>query len=64
MRRLYPLCARVAASRVPVVLEGETGTGKEAAAESIHREGERSGGPFIVVDCGAIPPHLLESELR
>jgi len=42
---------------------GETGTGKEAAAESIHSEGARREGPFIVVDCGAIPADLLESEL-
>src|SRR5262249_25013140 len=46
-----------------VLLEGETGTGKEAAAESIHRQSERSSGPLIVVDCGAIPPNLIESEL-
>jgi two-component system response regulator GlrR len=46
-----------------VLLEGETGTGKEVAAESIHREGARKEGPFIVVDCGAIPDDLLESEL-
>jgi transcriptional regulator with PAS, ATPase and Fis domain len=46
-----------------VLVEGETGTGKEATAEAIHSEGERANGPFVVIDCGAIPPQLLESEL-
>jgi transcriptional regulator with PAS, ATPase and Fis domain len=46
-----------------VLLLGETGTGKEAVAESLHRESQRRNEPFIVVDCGAIPPNLLESEL-
>ncbi len=46
-----------------MLLEGETGTGKGAAAESIHRESARKNGPFMVVDCGAIPENLLESEL-
>jgi DNA-binding NtrC family response regulator len=63
MARLFALLERAAASDATVLLEGETGTGKEAAAESIHRESARSGGPFVVVDCGAIPPDLLESEL-
>jgi len=63
MRRSFSLLERAAASDATVLLGGETGTGKEAAAESIHRESKRSGGPFIVVDCGAIPANLLESEL-
>jgi transcriptional regulator with GAF, ATPase, and Fis domain len=46
-----------------VLLEGETGTGKSQAAESIHRESARGEDPFLVVDCGALPPNLLESEL-
>jgi DNA-binding NtrC family response regulator len=46
-----------------VLLEGETGTGKEVAAESIHLESQRRDGPFVIVDCSAIPPDLLESEL-
>jgi len=54
---------RAAASDATVLLTGETGTGKEAAAESIHTASVRGEGPFIVVDCGAIPPNLLESEL-
>ena len=63
MRRLYPLCARLAASDIPVVVEGPTGTGKELLAESIHEQGPRSNGPFIVFDCTAVPPNLAESDL-
>jgi two-component system, NtrC family, response regulator HydG len=63
MRRLYPLCERLANSTVPVVIEGETGTGKELLAESLHSEGARSAGPFVVFDCTAVPPNLVESEL-
>ncbi len=63
MRRLFAQLERVAASRATVLLEGETGTGKTAAAESVHLESERKDAPFIVVDCGAVPPALLESEL-
>ena len=61
MRRLYPLCERVSRSRVPVIIEGETGTGKEALAESIHEAGK--GGPFVVFDCTTVSANLLESEL-
>src|SRR6185436_19456682 len=50
-------------SDATVLVEGETGTGKEATAEAIHNEGDRKDGPFVVIDCGAIPPQLLESEL-
>jgi DNA-binding NtrC family response regulator len=63
MRRLYPLCERLAQSDVPVIIEGETGTGKEVLAESIHEISARSGGPFVVFDCMAAPPNLLESAL-
>ena len=63
MRRLYPLCARLAASNVPVVIEGETGTGKEVLAEALHQASPRSSGPFVVFDCTAVPPSLLESTL-
>ncbi len=48
---------------VCVLLTGETGTGKERAAEAIHARGARRDGPFIIVDCGALPPQLLEGEL-
>jgi DNA-binding NtrC family response regulator len=63
VRRLYPLCAKVAASNVPLVIEGETGTGKEALAEAIHAMGPRAQKPFAVFDCTAVPPSLLEGAL-
>ena len=63
MRRLYPLCERLALSDVAVVIEGETGTGKEQLAESLHAEGPRRDGPFVVFDCTAVAPTLIEAEL-
>jgi two-component system, NtrC family, response regulator HydG len=63
MRRLYPLCEKLAATHVPLIIEGETGTGKELLAESLHEQGPRAAGPFIVFDCTAVPPALVESEL-
>jgi DNA-binding NtrC family response regulator len=63
MRRLYPLCMRLARTNVPLVIEGETGTGKELLAEVIHEEGPRAAGPFVVFDCTTAPPMLVESEL-
>jgi DNA-binding NtrC family response regulator len=63
MRRLYPLCERLAAASIPVIIEGETGTGKEALAESIHEASPRASGPFVVFDCTTVTPSLLESEL-
>jgi two-component system, NtrC family, response regulator HydG len=63
MRRLYPLCEKLAVARVPILIEGETGTGKEVLAESIHEEGPRRDQPFVVFDCTIVPPNLMESEL-
>jgi len=63
MRALYPLCARLAASDVPALIEGETGTGKEVLAEALHEASARARGPFIVFDCTAVPPSLAESTL-
>jgi two-component system, NtrC family, response regulator GlrR len=63
MRRVIGQLERVAATDATVLLLGETGTGKELAAESVHRESPRAKGPFVIVDCGAIPSDLLESEL-
>jgi two-component system, NtrC family, response regulator HydG len=63
MRRLYPLCDKLAGAGVPVVIEGETGTGKELLAESIHEKGPRAAAPFVVFDCTAVPAALVESEL-
>src|SRR5258706_15600864 len=62
-RRTFAVLEQAAASDATVLLQGETGTGKEIAAESIHLESDRRDGPFIVIDCGGIPPNLLESEL-
>ena len=63
MRAAMAQLARVAATDSTVLLTGESGTGKELAAESLHRESPRRDQPFLVVDCGALPPDLLESEL-
>ena len=63
MRAAFALLERAAASDATVLLQGETGTGKELVAESIHQASARRDGPFVVVDCGALPPSLLESEL-
>jgi len=63
MQRLYSLCERIAQSNVPCIIEGETGTGKEILAESIHEQGPRAAGPFVVFDCTAVPPNMLEAEL-
>jgi two-component system response regulator GlrR len=63
MRRLFAVLPRIAASDVAVLLEGETGTGKTLLADAIHRAGPRRTGPFVVVDCGAVPRNLLEAEL-
>jgi two-component system, NtrC family, response regulator HydG len=63
MRRLYPWLAKLAASNVPVIIEGETGTGKEVVAEAIHAASARAAGPFVVFDCTTVPPSLFESEL-
>jgi DNA-binding NtrC family response regulator len=63
MRKIYPICKKLAAAAVPVVIEGETGTGKEVLAESLHETGPRARGPFVVFDCTAVPPNLVESAL-
>jgi len=62
-RAAFAQLARAAATESTVLLDGETGTGKELAAESLHRESRRREAPFLVVDCGALPAELLESEL-
>jgi DNA-binding NtrC family response regulator len=63
MRQLISTLQRAAATDATVLIEGETGTGKEVSALAIHENSSRRDGPFIVVDCGAIPAQLLESEL-
>ncbi len=60
---VFKQVARAAPSNVPVLITGETGTGKEMVARSIHQRSSRATGPFIPVDCGAIAESLMESEL-
>jgi len=63
MREVTRLLARVAVSDAPVFLYGESGTGKEVAARTLHALSRRASGPFVGVNCGAISPNLVESEL-
>ena len=63
MQKTRQLIERAAASDVTVLLQGASGTGKEVAARAIHAEGDRRSGPFVAVNCGAIPEGLIESEL-
>jgi DNA-binding NtrC family response regulator len=63
MRRVFSVLEKVASTVLSVLVLGETGTGKEVAARAIHDASSRRGGPFVVVDCGSIPPTLAESLL-
>jgi DNA-binding NtrC family response regulator len=63
MLEVYKLMARVAASEATVLVQGESGTGKEVVARAIHQNGTEAAGPFVAVNCAAIPENLLESEL-
>jgi transcriptional regulator with GAF, ATPase, and Fis domain len=63
MRQLFGMIQQIAPSDVSVLIEGETGTGKEMVAQEIHRLSTRADKPLVVVDCGALPSGLIESEL-
>ncbi|XXT24128.1 sigma 54-interacting transcriptional regulator [Sorangium sp. So ce429] len=63
MRRIFAVLPKIAASNTTVLLEGETGTGKGLLAELIHQQSPRASMPLVVIDCGAIPPTLIEAEL-
>ncbi len=63
MRELFAVLARVAPSEATVLVEGETGTGKELVAGAIHARSRRAARPFVVFDCGAVAPGLIESAL-
>ncbi|MCK9463310.1 MAG: sigma 54-interacting transcriptional regulator [Proteobacteria bacterium] len=63
VRDVFDAIKAVGASDYPVLITGESGTGKELVASAIHQEGTRAGGPFVPVNCGALPLTILESEL-
>ncbi len=63
MRAMFRSLSKVAHNDAPVFISGESGTGKELAAQAIHEASNRRKGPFVAINCGAIPPHLVQSEL-
>lgn len=63
MHAIFDLVQRLAVSDVTVTVLGETGSGKDVLAQAIHAKSKRAQGPFVVFDCGAVPPNLIESEL-
>ena len=63
MREIFAILARVAPTDMTVLVEGESGTGKELVADALHDHSRRAGGPFVVFDCSAVAPNLVESEL-
>ena len=63
MREIFSIIKKIASTDTTVIIEGETGTGKDVVAQTIHDTSRRADKPFVVVDCSAIPEHLIESEL-
>src|SRR5262249_25214373 len=63
MRELFDRIDRIAATETTVLISGDTGTGKELVAEAIHERSPRAKGPFVVLDCGAVPAQLFEDQL-
>jgi len=63
MQRVYDLISKIAPTHAGVLITGESGTGKELVAETVHQMSRRAGGPFVAVNCGAISPTVIESEL-
>lgn len=63
MQEVFATIRKVATAEVPVLIVGESGTGKELVARAIHRQSIKHNGPFVAINCGAIPENLLESEL-
>ena len=63
MRRVMAQIERVAASETRVCIYGETGTGKELVARTLHEKSQRANGPFVTLNCAAVPAELIESEL-
>jgi len=63
IEEIFSTIEKTASTDVPILILGESGTGKDLVARSIHRRSRQSRGPFIAINCGAIPEHLLESEL-
>ena len=63
MQEIYRVIAKVASTDSTVLIYGQSGTGKELIARSIHRQGNRKNGPFVAINCAAIPSELMESEM-
>ncbi|OBZ23106.1 Fis family transcriptional regulator [Pseudomonas protegens] len=63
IRDLRKLLGKLAPTESPVLIRGESGTGKELVARTLHRQSQRHGKPFVAINCGAIPEHLIQSEL-
>lgn len=63
LREIYAILEKIAPTDATVIIDGETGTGKEVVARTVHQQSRRREGPFVVFDCGAVPENLIESEL-